>query len=210
ALSVIDSLIESLGISNDSRVVLYGEPGHLGRVFLAMEHAGLAGRVALLNGGLAAWRAAGQPTTADVPRATVGSFTPRPDPNVVIGTDELRAKLGDRRLALLDTRSSDEYERGGHIPGAHLIDWSRTFMKPEAASNGEESQLVSDGALLKLFRDAGVETDRDLVLYCTIGLRASHMYFVARYLGFNPRLYDRSIEAWRRRADLPLKTGGRP
>jgi thiosulfate/3-mercaptopyruvate sulfurtransferase len=139
-----------------------------------------------------------------------GSFAPRPDPSMVIGTDELRAKLGNRDLALIDTRSTDEYERQGHIPGARLLDWSRTFVRPEAASNGEESPLVSDAALLRMFRDAGAETDRDLVLYCTIGLRAAHMYFVARYLGFNPRLYDRSIEAWRRRPDLPLRTGGRP
>jgi thiosulfate/3-mercaptopyruvate sulfurtransferase len=217
-VAALDSLIEAVGISDDSRVVLYGEPGHLARVFLALEYAGLGGRVAVLDGGLTAWRAAGHATTAQAEPVRRGAFTPRPAPDIVIDTAALRARLGDRRLALVDARSAEEYDgrqvmggtRAGHLPGARLLDWSRTFVDPAAANRAEDAALVGDAALRRLFHDAGAASDRDLVLYCTIGLRAAHLYFVARYLGYNPRLYDGSIEAWSRRPDLPLHTGERP
>jgi thiosulfate/3-mercaptopyruvate sulfurtransferase len=214
----LDSLIESLGIGNNSRVVLYGDPGHLGRVFLALEYAGLAGRVAVLDGGLTAWRAGSRPveTTSAPPRRA--TFTPRPDASIVIGTDELRRRLGDRRLALIDARNTAEYSggevlggtRGGHLAGARLIDWSLTFEDASAvARENRESRLASDAVLRRLFTDARVTSDRELVVYCTIGMRAAHLYFVARYLGYNPRIYDGSIEVWSR-ANLPLTTGDRP
>ena len=216
-VATLDSLVESLGISNDSRVVLYGEAGHLARVFLALEYLGLAGHVAVLNGGLEAWRAAGRQTANGIPPVPRGSFTPRPDPRLVIGTDELRSRVGDRNLALVDARSPGEYagtdageHRRGHLPGARLLDWSRTFARPDVAEHTGDSPLVADAQLRALFREAGFEPGRDLVLYCTVGIRAAHLYFVARYLGYNPRIYDGSIEAWSRRADLPLKTGERP
>lgn len=210
AVSVLDSLIESLGIANDSRVVLYGDADHIGRVFLALEYAGLAGRVAILDGGLAAWRAAGQPTTAATAPPRRRAFEPHPTPGIVIGTDELQGHLRDRRLVLIDARSPAEYrgtdaghrERRGHIPGAVSLDWARTFAGPD--------KLASDVELRRLFRDAHVTADRDLVIYCTVGMRAAHLFFIARYLGYQPRIYDGSIQAWSRRADLPLKTGDQP
>jgi thiosulfate/3-mercaptopyruvate sulfurtransferase len=215
-VATLDSLVESLGITNDSRVVLYGEPGHLGRVFLALEYAGLAGRVAVLNGGLTAWRAAGKPVSAAAPAARRASFTPRPDTTLVVTTAELRAHLEDRRLVLVDGRSPREYagtdpdeRRAGHIPGAGSLDWSRTFARAGAAERDGDAPLASDRELRELFRVAGIEPGKDLVLYCTVGLRAAHLFFIARYLGYNPRLYDGSIEAWSR-ANLPLKTGDRP
>lgn len=214
--ATLDSLIESLGISNDSRVVLYGEPGHLARVFLALEYAGLAGRVAVLNGGLTAWRAAGKPVSVEPPAPRRGAFTPRPDTTLVITTTELRAHLRDRRLVLVDGRTPGEYagtdpeeRRAGHIPGAVSLDWRRTFTHPAAAEHEGDATLAGDRALRGLFREAGFEPGKDLVVYCTVGLRAAHLFFIARYLGYNPRIYDGSIEAWNR-ANLPLQTGDRP
>jgi thiosulfate/3-mercaptopyruvate sulfurtransferase len=49
-----------------------------------------------------------------------------------------------------------------------------------------------------------------VVLYCTVGLRASHLYFVARYLGYTARVYDGSWSEWSRRADLPMTRGDQP
>jgi thiosulfate/3-mercaptopyruvate sulfurtransferase len=64
--------------------------------------------------------------------------------------------------------------------------------------------------LRRLFSDAGFKDGRDLVTYCTVGLRAAHLYFIARYLGWRPRLYDGSMSEWSRRSELPMVTGTNP
>ena len=82
---------------------------------------------------------------------------------------------------------SEQLPRSGHIPGGINLPWEKTF---------------TDGA--------GVSSASDLVTYCTVGLRASHLYFIARYLGLTPRLYDGSMSEWSRVAELPMVTGSTP
>lgn len=209
--------LEALGIGGDSRVVLYGDPWHTGLVFWTLEYAGLMDRVAVLDGGLAAWRAAGRPVaTGAAPAATRGTFTPRPRPEMLATADWIRARLDSRRVVVIDARTAAEYAgtareplpRTGHIPGARHLDWSTTFTRPTAAADSSvSSPLVSAARLAELFEAAGVSPGTEVVLYCTVGLRASHLYLVARYLGYTARVYDGSWSEWSRRADLPIATG---
>jgi thiosulfate/3-mercaptopyruvate sulfurtransferase len=53
-----------------------------------------------------------------------------------------------------------------------------------------------------------VAPDRDIVVYCPTGVQASHLYYVARYLGYSPRLYDGSYLEWSRRPELPAEPDG--
>ena len=64
--------------------------------------------------------------------------------------------------------------------------------------------------LREIFENAGYRDGKQLVTYCTIGLRASHLYFVARYLGLQPRIYDGSMSEWSRKTELPVATGTAP
>lgn len=217
----LDSLIEAAGISDGARVVLYGDVAHLGRVFLGLEVAGLYGRVAVMDGGLAAWRAAGQ-TLATGPQAAPprGRFTPHARGDLVVDAAAVRAR-GDR-TRILDVRSPAEYAgtaremlpRRGHIPGARLLDWTDTFLRGHATPDGDGDPgggaLRSEADLRRLFENAGAERGTELIVYCTIGMRAGHMYYVARYLGYDVKLYDGSWEDWSRRADLPFTQGPRP
>ena len=209
--------IESLGVSSDSRVVLYGDPWHTGLVFWTLEYLGMDDRVAVLDGGLPRWRAEGRPVaTGAAPPATRGRFTPRPRADVLATADWIRERLDSRRVVVIDARTAAEYAgtareplpRTGHIPGARHLDWSTTFTRPTAAADsGVSSPLVSAARLAELFEAEGVGPGTEVVLYCTVGLRASHLYLVARYLGYTARVYDGSWSEWSRRADLPIATG---
>lgn len=221
-LPPVADLVEAvarLGISNTTRVVLYGEPWHLGRVLLALDYLGHGDRIALLDGGLPQWRVEGRPVSRTAPPPPARAmFAPHVRRDIVVDADWVRAHTADPRFVVIDARTAAEYEgteprnepRRGHIPGARHLEWNRTFTRPDDAEAGTASLLVSVARLNAMFDAAGIRLGREPVFYCTVGLRASHMYFVARYLGFNPRIYDGSMNDWVRRPEFPLATGSTP
>ena len=219
AVAQIDSVLESLGITARSRIVYYGDTWMAPRVFLALDYVGLGNRAALLDGGLAAWRAEGRAVSTEPPVWQPGSLSLTARPDILASADWIRAHLGDSTLLLVDGRSVGEYAatdsserlpRFGHIPGGVSLPWEETFTDESAALNGTPSRLKSPEALRKLLASAGVREGRDVVTYCTVGLRASHLYFVARYLGIRPRIYDGSMSEWSRRSELPMVRGPTP
>ncbi len=218
-VDTLRALVERLGITNDTRVVLYGETWHTGWLYVVLDYLGHGDRTALLDGGLPQWRAEGRPVESGAaPAVRRGRFTPKPRSQVTITTDWLRDQLDSRRLALIDVRSAEEYAgtassgpgRRGHIPTARHLDWSRTFTRPDDAVAGDASLLVSAERLERMFREAGAAPGKHLVLYCAVGVRASHVYLLARYLGYDPKLYDGSWAEWRARPDLPVVAGTDP
>jgi thiosulfate/3-mercaptopyruvate sulfurtransferase len=214
-MATLDSLVEALGISNTSRVVLYGDPWVTGFVFAALDLLGHGDRTAMLDGGLEQWRAEGRPTTTQAPAASRGTYTPRPRPGVIADAAWVRAHLADDRVAVLDVRTADEYAggpgrdrlHGGHLPGARLLPWSEAFENPSDALQSRGSRLKSPYALRTMLRLAGVHGGVTPVLYCTVGMRASQMYFILRYLGYDPKFYDGSITDWTHHSDYPIVTG---
>lgn len=220
SLQTIDSVLESLGVNDQSRIVYYGDTWMAPRVFLALEYAGLGNRVSLLDGGLPAYRAAKGLVSNETPTWSRGSLTTtRAHPEIVVTASWLAAHLHDTALALTDGRSAGEYAgtdlserlpRPGHIPGAINLPWDQTFTDGASALEGVPSRLKSKAELRKLFENAGYRDGKQLVTYCTIGLRASHLYFVARYLGLQPRIFDGSMSEWSGKTELPVVTGPTP
>jgi thiosulfate/3-mercaptopyruvate sulfurtransferase len=86
--------------------------------------------------------------------------------------------------------------RAGRIPGAQNAPLSSFF---------EENRRLKPEEQLKTLLGA---PDGSLpVPYCHIGQQATVPYFVARYLGLQPRLYDGSFQDWSLRTELPVETG---
>jgi len=212
SVAVLDSVFESKGISDDSRIVLYFAREYFSptsRAFFTLEYMGLAGRVSILDGGLEAWRKEGRPVTDVVPVVAAGHFTPHPNPELVADAAFVRAHLEDKAVRIVDARDTSFYNgrethqgRNGHIPGAASLYFGRVV--------DSSGKFLSPIQLKALFNDAGVQPGQTVVTYCHIGQQASFVWFAARYLGFNAKLYDGSFQDWAARTELPVVNPGAP
>jgi thiosulfate/3-mercaptopyruvate sulfurtransferase len=205
------SLFESLGISNDTRVVAYAEEAPMATRFLmTLDYLGHP-RFSYLDGGLAKWRAERRPVVSTEPRITRGEFTPHPRTDLVVTADWILPRLGKPGLALIDTRTTGEYNgtgnrsgmpSAGHLAGARQLEWESLF------EGADGLQLKPRAVLEALYRERTHAGDT-VVTYCWIGYRASATYFVARLLGLDAHFYDGSYQDWQRRK-LPTTPGSKP
>lgn len=209
------STLRAKGISNDSRIVIVQARQYISpatRTLLTLSWAGFTGRIALLDGGVEAWQAAGHPVTTEVPTPVPGRYTAAIDPSVVVDAEYVAANRERAEVALLDSRTRDFYDgretgqgRNGHIPGAASVPFNSLV---------EENGLFKPADTLRqILVDAGAESGARVVTYCHIGQQATVVWFAARLLGYAASVYDGSFQEWARRTDQPVVSpapGGGP
>ena len=196
-LASTDALVEALrkaGVSNDSHVVVYGEPLSAAWLFFALEYLGHP-RVSMLDASIVKWRAENRPFVRTPVAPPRGAFTPSPRPQLRATADDVQA----RTAVILDARSPREYD-AGHIPGAKLVPFQDVFMDPRQQVFKSREELVA------MFRDAGTTPGAASITYCQIGMRSSVLYFAARLAGLDARNYIGSWSDWTAR-HLPVEGG---
>lgn len=210
-LDALQAVVEKLGISNASRVVVYASEAPMAtRLLFTLDYLG-HDRMSLLDGGLRKWKREGRAVSTDVVQAKPSRYKPTPREAVLATADWVSARLEKPGLSLLDTRTLGEYtgtgERGGlpstgHLAGARQLEWEWMF------SDTDFSVLKPRAELEKLFADR-IRPGDQVVAYCWVGYRGSATYFIARHLGYDVRLYDGSFQDWAQRK-LPVRPGSTP
>lgn len=193
---------EKLGISDDSRVVIYTSEWYPGaaRAFYTLDYLGHE-NTALLDGSIQQWKAENRELSTESPAVTTGRFTPHVNEHVrALLADAKAASQNDSSTLLVDSRPARRYKQG-HLPGAVPIFWEETV------SNPNQPVFLSPERLRMLFTSRGVTPGHKVITYCEVGIQASHNYFVAKYLGYDAAMYDGSFYEWNDIEHLPLIKG---
>ncbi|MBM9466601.1 sulfurtransferase [Nakamurella leprariae] len=211
-----EKLLSEKGISNDDTVVLYGGNNNWFAAY-AYWYFKLYGHqaVKLIDGGRKRWELDGRPLVTEVPDRPETSYTAQEqDLAIRAFRDEVVAAIGTQNL--IDVRSPDEFsgkllapahlpqeaaQRGGHIPTALNVPWSK-------AAN-EDGTFKSDAELAELYAAVGLDDSKDTIAYCRIGERSSHSWFVlSELLGKkNVKNYDGSWTEYGSLIGVPVETG---
>jgi thiosulfate/3-mercaptopyruvate sulfurtransferase len=205
-LWMVHHLFTVKGVSASRPVVVYDDQSGIraARAFWLLEYFGHPD-VRVLDGGFGAWLRAGLDTAqaAVVPEPVEWAGTFRP---ARLATwRDVRERLGRPDVVLLDTRTDEEYygalvraARGGAIPGAIHIEWTRNL-----APDGRFKPI---DALRSMYEQAGITPDREVVAYCQGGYRGAHAYLALRVLGYpRVRTYLGSWKEWGDRIELPIE-----
>ncbi len=193
--------LEEIGISDDSRVVLYSSHWFpmAARLFFTLDYLGFH-NAALLDGGMEKWMQEKRPTSTAAPQITRGSLTIHPHPEIVAKIAEVQKWTtgSDPHVTILDARPRGRYV-SGHLPGAVDLFWEQNLV-------GRENQVLkSPDELRKMYASLGLTPDKKIVSYCEVGEQASYAYFVARYLGYDAAMYDGSWDEWSKQKQPSVK-----
>jgi thiosulfate/3-mercaptopyruvate sulfurtransferase len=195
------------GLRRDVPVVVYDHDRGLvaARGWWVLRWAGLAD-VRLLDGGFAAWQAAGLPVASEPGRPTPGDVSASPGHLPVLDADGAAALA--RSGLLLDSRVRVNYiggpgePRRGHIPGS---------ISAPAADVLTEAGSFADGDTLRhLYAALGADGLRQVGVSCGAGISAAHSVLALASIGVTAAMFPGSWSAWAADPDRPVEVGGQP
>src|SRR5213080_4471051 len=214
-----EALLSGRGIGNDDTVILYGGNNNWFAAY-AYWYFKLYGHrdVKLLDGGRKKWELDSRELTEDVQARPQTQYKAQEqDRSIRAFRDEVVDAIGAKNL--VDVRSPDEFsgkllapahlpqeqaQRGGHIPTAINVPWSK-------AAN-EDGTFRSDDELRQLYGGEGLDDGRDTIAYCRIGERSSHTWFALHELLGQARVknYDGSWTEYGSLVGVPVALGDTP
>jgi thiosulfate/3-mercaptopyruvate sulfurtransferase len=212
-----ETLMGNSGIGNDTTVILYGDNNNwfAAWAFWQLKIYGHSD-VRIMNGGVIKWFADGGELSQEVPRFTPVTYkASEPDFSIRAFLPQVQEGIKKGAVQLVDVRSPQEFtgeilappglpetcQRGGHIPGARSISWSKAC--------NEDGTFKSYDELKSLYQNEGITGTKPVVAYCRIGERSSHSWFVLKYLlGMKDvKNYDGSWTEWGNLVGAPVEKG---
>jgi thiosulfate/3-mercaptopyruvate sulfurtransferase len=201
--------LRELGVTDATQIVAYDAGGDMfaARMWFLCRHAGHEA-VAVLDGGFAAWTAAGKPVSTEEPaRPGNGTFKANPRHELTVDAKAVLASLEDNAFSVLDARASDRFAGqnetidpvAGHIPGA--------LNRPFKANFDAGGFFKPPAQLRDEFTHLGVHPKR-LVHQCGSGVSAAVNYLAMEHAGVEgSRLYPGSWSEWIADPSRPVETG---
>jgi len=213
-----EALMSRIGATHDMTMVFYGDKNNWWAcyalwVFQLFGHA----KAKIMDGGRLKWEKEGRSTTREVPNYAPTQYVASERADHAIRAFRKQVlNHANAGLPLIDVRSPAEYSgeklhmpeypqegalRGGHIPGAQNVPWARAI-NPEDGTfkTADELRTIYEG-------EKGLAPDDEVIVYCRIGERSSHTWFVLSYLlGYkNVRNYDGSWTEWGNLVGVPIE-----
>jgi thiosulfate/3-mercaptopyruvate sulfurtransferase len=192
--SEMAKILGDRGVSEKNTIVVYDEfdGRYAARVYFLLKYLG-AKDVKILDGNLDAWRAGRKPITRNPTTVTKTTFTPSVNRRIMLSTQEVS---GNRpNSVLVDSRAPGEFQgrerdSKGYIPGAINIEYKELL-----EANGK---LKAKAALERIYASKGITKDKEVIIYCTTGVRAGLHYLVlTSFLGYtNVKVYDAGYNEW--------------
>jgi thiosulfate/3-mercaptopyruvate sulfurtransferase len=203
---MVEHVLAVHGVDASTPVVVYDDQSGVraARAFWFLEYFGHPS-VQLLDGGFTAWTSSGLPVTREAAPPPKSEWTGTREERTIATWKEVKNALGRGNVVILDTRTDGEYtgaavraRRGGAVPGAVHIEWTRNLTPAGDFKPASE--------LRKMYEDAGVTPDREVITYCQGGYRAANSYVALRLLGYpRVRMYVGSWKEWGDKEELPIE-----
>ena len=197
-----------LGVSNDSRVVIYSTDNQSwsARLWWMMRWAGLE-QVAILDGGLKAWKEEGRELSNQPQSFSKTEFTPSINPQLIADEKEVSLAISNEQIEIVDALSAGHYAgkvsmypRAGHITSATNIPMSELFQPSTHYRPIDELDLQFDG-----------DRNKRVITYCGGGVAASSLAFTMYRLGYKDvAVYMGSLQEWTANSENPMTLGDKP
>lgn len=204
-----EKIFGEAGIDNNTQVIVYdgGEGPSASGVWFVFDFFGHK-NVKVLNGGFRKWLKESRPVTQDVPTIEKKRFLVKEHPEKVVTREWVQKRLRNKDVMLVDTRSFNEYigkdlrpgaSRGGHLPGAVHLEWTKFSDKVNTFKAAAE--------LEKVLQQRGITRNTKVVTYCGSGLgRSTDMALAMKLIGYdNVVEYTGSWEEWSADPRLPIE-----
>lgn len=205
------SRMQSLGLGDGSRIVLYDDSAikSATRAWFLLKMFG-AHHVAILDGGLAKWKAEGRPLASGRESLRHRHFTAWSDAKKLRDKSAILANIAAPREVLVDARSPGRFSgaeaetrpgiASGHIPGARNVHY--------AALYNPDGTFRSTAEIKALFNAANVALDQPVIASCGSGMTACALTFALHLIGKNDvALYDGSWTEWGADPETPKAVG---
>jgi thiosulfate/3-mercaptopyruvate sulfurtransferase len=199
-----EKLAQSWGVNKDSTIVLVptgmntGDVNEAARLYWQFKYYGQK-KMAILDGGMAAWLAAGYPAATDTPTIHSGSWTASAEDKSIMATyKDVNKAAKSKHVQLVDARPQNQYmgvftkkgEMAGHMKGAKDV-------SPDliTRADGASARFLPVDSYKSIFKAKGVDPDAETIAYCNTGHQAAGVWFVSHELIGNPKasLYDGSM-----------------
>lgn len=222
ATTQIEKLLGSAGIDPAREVVVYGGRGGWQAYFGQYTLQYFGGRnVRVFHDGIEGWAAAHRPLAqgSTTPTPIALKLVPEGASRVSVSTREVMARLARPDVQIVDVRTPKEFSgediraiRGGHIPGAVNIPYEQNWVDPDTAAKLARRETTSTAGMALKPSDAlkalyaRLDPEKETIVYCQSGARASETAGVLQQLGFrNVKVYDSSWLGYGNTLDAPAE-----